>query len=268
MLASISCARTCARRLSVQVFATAVFLMVVSALLCAVGPREALAQERIDPDRACSLTVRAEYDKQTLAGMEFTVRRVAEVDEQGRYALVGVYVDAGVELNGLTDAAGWDAAATELAFFAKEHALAADAESATGSDGEALFADLTCGVYLLQAAPLKSDSRTYTASTYLVALPGTGDSAAWEYGVTSDCKVSMTETGRDDDSDSGKDSGKDASGDTEREQSWAERWGLVQTGDGQLTVAGAICVTGLGALLVGLAIMLRRRCGEQVGRRG
>lgn len=264
MLASISRARTCVRRLLVWNFAVMVAATVAVAFLCAMAPNPALAVERVDPDRTCSLTVQAEYDKQPLADMAFSVRRVAELDEQGRYTLVGAYADADVELNGLSDAGDWDAAATKLAVWAKDRALAADAESATGADGEVSFADLTCGVYLLQADPLKTDTRTYTASTYLVALPGIGDSAAWEYDVISACKISMTETGHDD----GSDSDKDASGDAERDQSWAERWGLVQTGDGQLTVAGAIFVTGLGALLVGLAIMLRRNCGERVRRHG
>lgn len=267
MLANISRAHVSPRRLLAWAFAVTVAMMATVTFACIASPRAALAQERIDPGRSCSLSVQAAYDKQPLADMAFSVRRVAEMDARGHYALVGAYADADVELNGLADAEDWDAAATKLAVWAKDYALAADVESATDSDGEAAFADLTCGVYLLQAGPLKADTRTYTASTYLVALPGADDSGAWNYNMESACKVSMTETkrddGSDDDSDSDDpDSNKDASDDTEHEKSWAERWGLVQTGDGQLTVAGAIFVTGMGALLVGLAVLLRRRCGE------
>lgn len=261
MLANVSRARACARRLSIWTLTVAVAAV---ALLCTATPCAAVADERIDPDRACSLSVQAAYDKQPLAGMEFSVRRVAEVDVRGRYELASVYADADVDLNGLADAEDWDAAAETLAAWTSENDLAADVESTTGSDGVATFVQLECGVYLLQAAPLKADGRTYTASTYLVALPGTADSAAWSYDVTSVCKVSMTEAGGNDDSDSDK----DASGDTEHEQSWAERWGLVQTGDSQLTVVGTIFVTGLGALLVGAAIALHRRCREQVSNHG
>ncbi len=266
--ASLLCTRShrlCARALA--------FALVAMTLLWVAAPRVACAEERIDPAHACSLSVRASYDKQPLGGMEFSVRRVAEVDAQGRYVLVGAYVDADVELNDLSDAEEWDAAAANLASWVKENELPADVESVTDSAGAAAFTELACGIYLLEAAPLKTDAGTYTATTYLVALPGATDSGAWTYDVTSVCKVSLSkaddggdggsdsgkDSDKDSDKDSGKDSGKDTSGDSDDNQSWAQRWGLVQTGDNQLTVAGTIFVIGLGAVLVGAAVTLRRQ---------
>ncbi len=103
--------------------------------------------------------------------------------------------------------------------------------------------------------PLQDGTRTYTATTYLVALPDAANDGTWNYDVTSICKVSMTEA-RDDDSDDDSDKDSDTNPDKPTDKaghknSWP--WNLVQTGDKQLTVVGTIFVIGLGAVLVGMA---------------
>ncbi len=244
-----------------------VFLVFV---LCIAGlsPRAAVADERIDPTRTCTLTVEATYDKQPLQGFEFSVRKVAAVDDAARYQLVQDYARSGVELNGLGSAADWNAAAMQLETWTTEQGVEVGAQATSGAAGKATFSALEPGMYLLAAEPLKVGSRTYTAETYLVAVPEEGASGTWSYDATSVCKVSMTE-----DQDSGKnDGGKTDDGasasaakklkTTTKQQTWAERLGLVATGDGQLTLMGTVLAVGLGAVLVGVALVVRDRVRE------
>lgn len=226
-----------------------------AAFLCMLMPRVAQAAQHIDPNHACSLEVEVAYDKQPLVGMEFSVRRVAELDGLGTYMLADAYASADVELNGLTTAEDWEKAASTLAVWAEKHTLEADAEARTAADGTAYFAKLNPGVYLLTSVPLQDGTRTYTATTYLVALPNAVNDGTWNYDATSICKVSMTEA-KDDDSDDDSDKDSDINPDkpadkASHKNSWP--WNLVQTGDNQLTVVGTIFVIGLGAVLVGMA---------------
>ncbi len=226
-----------------------------AAFLCMLTPRAALAAQHVDPNHTCSLEVEVAYDKKPLAGMEFSVRRVAKLDDLGTYVLADAYASADVELNGLTTAEDWEKAASTLAVWAEEHALGADAEARTTADGAACFAKLNPGIYLLTSVPLQDGTCTYTATTYLVALPDAANDGTWNYDVTSICKVSMTEA-RDDDSDDDSDKGSDTNPDkptdkASHKNSWP--WNLVQTGDNQLTVVGTIFVIGLGTVLVGMA---------------
>lgn len=235
--------------------AYAICAVCAAAFLCSFTPHTALAAQYIDSKHACSLEVEAAYDKKPLAGMEFSVHRVAELDGLGTYVLADAYASADVELNGLTTAEDWEKAASTLSAWAEKHAFEADAKATTAADGTAYFTKLDPGIYLLTSVPLQDGARTYTATTYLVALPDVASDGTWNYDVTSICKVSMTEA-KDDDSDDDSDKDSDTNpnkpaDEASHKNSWP--WSLVQTGDNQLTVVGTIFVIGLGAVLVGMA---------------
>lgn len=259
-----SFSRACApRRASALILVIATLACAIVA--CAAAPRLAHADEPIDTARVCSLDVRATYDKEPLAGLEFSVRRAASVDEAGRYLLADAYSMSGVELNGLGAAQDWAVAASQLEVWTESHTIEAQATSATDSEGIANFGALEPGIYLLTSVPLKVGARTYTAETYLVAAPGVGEGGSWNYSVTSNCKISMTETGQNGESDKGGDADKTEKVEKiegSKVQSWAERLGLVATGDGRLTLFGTVLSVGFGAALVGAALMVRNKVRE------
>lgn len=246
----------------------ATVLLVFVLCIAGLAPRAAAADERIDPARTCSLTVEATYDKQPLEGFEFSVRKVAAVDDAARYQLAQDYARSGVELNGLGSAADWNAAAMQLETWTTEQGVEVGAQATSSAAGKATFSALEPGMYLLAAEPLKVGSRTYTAETYLVAVPEEGTAGTWNYDATSICKVSMTEEEDSGKNDGGKtDDGASASAaktskTTTKQQTWAERLGLVATGDGQLTLMGTVLAVGLGAVLVGVALVVRDRVRE------
>lgn len=251
--------------------ASLITVALLAFVLCIAGlaPRAAAADERIDPARTCSLTVEATYDKQPLGGFEFSLRKVASVDDAARYQLAQDYARSGVEVNGLGSAADWNAAAMQLETWTTEQAVEVGAQATSNAAGKATFSALEPGMYLLTAEPLKVGSRTYTAETYLVAAPEEDAAGTWIYDTTSICKVSMTEEEGSGKNDDGKtdDARSDASAaktskTTAKQQTWAERLGLVATGDGQLTLMGTVLAVGLGAVLVGVALVVRDRVRE------
>lgn len=259
MLDSSSSTRTVRREpLSILVLA----LFACALVSCALVPRAVQADEGLDTAHACSLAVQAAYDKEPLTGLEFSVRRVASVDASGRYLLADSYSMSGVELNGLGAAQDWDAAASQLEAWTGSHGIEVQATAATGADGIAHFDALEPGIYLLTSTPLKVDARTYTAKTYLVAVPGANDDGSWNYDVSSICKISMTETGQNGKDDQGADADRTKKSEGAKAQSWAERLGLVATGDGRLTLFGTVLFVGLGAVLVGAALMVRSKVRE------
>ena len=161
---------------------TAVLLMLAAILPTAAAPP-------IDTAAACSLTIQTEYAGSPLAGMRFSLYRVATVAESGYYTLTADYAASGTDVNGVTDAGGWRAAAASLAAWTAEHRVAALAQATSDAQGEATFAALTPGLYLVGETRLVAGRQQYIGGAFLVALPGITDAGVWFYDVTAIEKV-------------------------------------------------------------------------------
>ena len=156
-------------------------------MLVAILP--AAAAPPIDTAASCSLTIQTEYAGSPLSGMRFSLYRAATVAESGRYTLTADYAASGTDVNGVTDAGGWRAAAETLAAWTTAHRVAALAQATSGAQGEATFAALTPGLYLVGETSLVAGRQQYIGGAFLVALPGITDAGAWFYDVTAIEKV-------------------------------------------------------------------------------
>lgn len=236
------------------------------ALCCALvlaAPRMAVAVEHVDPAHTGSLAVRVAYGDQALAGVELSAWRVAGFDAQGQYELDSSFAGAGVDLSALEKASDWDAAAQTLRTWAGERAIVADVSATTSASGEASFAGLVPGLYLICANEVQLDGYVYTPATYLESVPQLVDDE-FVYDVTNACKVARTDAPVTPVTPSAPETpetpGAPADGDMgnagDGGQSWAQRLGLVQTGDNSITLRGVIVLVALGAALVAVGLIL------------
>ncbi len=228
------------------------FATTLALVLCAVGilePVPALATERVEPGRACSLSVSAEVDGTSVAGMEFKLWRVASIDETGNYELLPDYSEAGVDLTALAKASDWDAAAKTLLSFAEEQSYEARVAAKTGSDGTATFSSLESGLYLVSGASTTAGGKVYTPTTYLESLPRLIDDA-WDYDVSSQCKLEVADAPVTPDADDDDKDDEDARKSNER---------LSQTGDESLSAAQVLPFVVIGVALVVAGVVLWRR---------
>ena len=107
-------------------------------------------------------------------GMELSLYRVADYDEDGSFTLTGSFAKYAVSLK-QDDQEGWQGAAYTLSDCAGRDNIRADAAGKAGSDGTVCFTDLTRGLYLVRGQQTESqdDGKTvlYTPQVALIALP-------------------------------------------------------------------------------------------------
>ena len=165
----------------------AVFCMI--AALVQLTP--ARAAELADPAQKVSLTIEAQQNGRAVSGMGLSLRRVAEMDARGRFALMGSYQSSGVSVDGLTSSSQWNQAAKELNDFAAEESIPADVWTVTEGQGVCTIDGLESGLYLVAAETLETAEGRYDAAPFLVALPML-ENEAWDYAPTVMPKIQFT----------------------------------------------------------------------------
>lgn len=151
----------------------------------------AWAAELADPAQKVSLTIEAQQNGRAVSGMGLSLRRVAEMDARGRFALMGSYQSSGVSVDGLTSSSQWNQAAKELNDFAAEESIPADVWTVTEGQGVCTIDGLESGLYLVAAEMLETAEGRYDAAPFLVALPML-ENEAWDYAPTVMPKIQFT----------------------------------------------------------------------------
>ena len=151
----------------------------------------AWAAELADPAQKVSLTIEAQQNGRAVSGMGLSLRRVAEMDARGRFALMGSYQSSGVSVDGLTSSSQWNQAAKELNDFAAEESIPADVWTVTEGQGVCTIDGLESGLYLVAAETLETAEGRYDAAPFLVALPML-ENEAWDYAPTVMPKIQFT----------------------------------------------------------------------------
>ena len=151
----------------------------------------AWAAELADLAQKVSLTIEAQQNGRAVSGMGLSLRRVAEMDARGRFALMGSYQSSGVSVDGLTSSSQWNQAAKELNDFAAEESIPADVWTVTEGQGVCTIDGLESGLYLVAAEMLETAEGRYDAAPFLVALPML-ENEAWDYAPTVMPKIQFT----------------------------------------------------------------------------
>lgn len=143
-------------------------------MLASILPMQAIAVE----PRA-SLTVDFPY-----MGAQFALYYIGSFSPQGDFEPVEALADCPVDLNDAASNPGFAQARTLEAYV---HLLGVSpcASASVGSSGKINFLDLSSGLYLLLAQPIKSGASTYHVQPLLLRLPMTDpQSGSLSYSVT------------------------------------------------------------------------------------
>lgn len=159
-----------------------VWLLVCLVMLMNIMP--AYAQAYLDQEHRCVLVMDYYSEDTPIAGAEFEVYRVANVDADLLMTLSGDFAEAGIELNGLDNEA-FERAARELYEYAEENALAPGWVPVTDENGRIKLQDLTVGVYLVVGRPAVMGDRVHYSLPQLIVLPQYDEvNAEWDYAVS------------------------------------------------------------------------------------
>lgn len=157
-------------------------LLCASLLLLAVGPT-ALAAGVLDPSRSASLSIHYRSGDQRLAGVSFSVYKVATVSSSLHFTLASPFEDAPVSLDRLLDQGEWQEIALTLQNHISNNSIAPTASVITDENGEGSLASLSSGLYLVSGTSCELDWKIYTPETALILLPNAAAEGGWLYDV-------------------------------------------------------------------------------------
>lgn len=161
-------------------------------LLCVVMVTTAIpayAAGVIDTDKNADLTISYQHGNDAIAGAKFDIYRVADVDAYAQMTLTNRFAGYPISLDG-QDQSDWDLLATTLKGYVWTDSLTPDFSGETDENGN-LTASVKPGLYLVVGYRRTLGDYTYSASPYLVFLPGSNQKQnTWDYAVTSYPKAS------------------------------------------------------------------------------
>ena len=162
-------------------------------LLCTIMvllmlPMQVFAAGAIDLERDVALTVSYKDGSTPLAGVEFSIYRVADVDAYAysEFTLTDEFASSNVSVNNL-DSSGWRAAAGTLAGYVQLNGIKALDSGSTNDDGLLTFPTdksivMKPGLYLVIGQKHTQNSTAYTAEPFLVSLPALNEiENNWDY---------------------------------------------------------------------------------------
>lgn len=138
-----------------------------------ISPCGALAAGGIDMTRAPSLRISTAYESAPIAGMVFDAYLIADVDAQGELSpapAYSKYADA-LDIRGRNDEAWGRLAQTLTQEIIADSTRKASCTAATRADGQAEFADIGLGLYLIIGQGVEKDGFVYSTAPFFVMLP-------------------------------------------------------------------------------------------------
>lgn len=158
-----------------------ILLCVLCALiLCVSFGAHTLA---VDLTRACSLTVLYAGDGVPFAGLDIEIFRMGTLGDDGVYTTAGDFASYPVDISHVTTQAEWHAIADTLASYALTDGLNPTAAGKTDENGEATFAQLEAGMYLVLAEQHLYGDTMYLFENFLVALPSPDENGEPQYDI-------------------------------------------------------------------------------------
>lgn len=160
-------------------------LMLTMLMLLAAGSTVS-ALDLPDPDRSGSVSVKMEYDGQTVSGGSMALYRVGDVSvEDGNYSFIlnASFADSQVSLEDIQS----DQAAKDLAAYAEENGISAETKR-IGSDGTVTFRNQKAGLYLM--VQTEAADGFLPADPFLVSVPVSED-GVYLYDVDASPKMEL-----------------------------------------------------------------------------
>ena len=165
--------------------------LIISTILCLLTallllPANVFAAGEIETDKDVTLTIQYRHAGEAIVGAGFNLYHVATVTTEGVYELTGDFVSYPVSLDGL-NTKEWQALAETLVGYVLRDKLMPLDSGKTDDKGLLLFptgmVSMKPGLYLVTSPQFVIGKHTYTASSFLVALPNIEEDE-WNYDVT------------------------------------------------------------------------------------
>lgn len=160
--------------------------MICVMMLCVLMAATAIpayAAGVIDPGQEVQFTISYESNGTAIPGARFDIYKVADTDAYAQMTLTERFAGYPIQLDGM-DQDAWDVLATTLKGYVWTDALAADTSGETDNSGN-LQVMLKPGLYLVVGYRRSIGETTYSASPFLVFLPGSNtEQNTWDYAVT------------------------------------------------------------------------------------
>lgn len=146
------------------------------------------AKEPISVEKECSLTIYYGYDGISFSDQTVKLYKVADVSADVQYTLTAPFCNAGLILNGIQTQGEWNVIRSTLETRILADNITPMQTVETNASGQALFTQLTPGLYLASAVEVVQDDATCFFDAMLVALPGIGIDGLWQYPVVVSAK--------------------------------------------------------------------------------
>lgn len=154
----------------------------------------------IDPGKNVQLTITYEKSGTPISGAKFDIYKVANVDAYAQMTLTERFSGYPIAFDDL-EQSDWDVLATTLKGYVWSDSLIADASGETDASGN-MQIDLKPGLYLVIGYRRTIGETTYSATPFLVSLPGSNtEQNTWDYAVTANPKADGEKNPSDDPND-------------------------------------------------------------------
>ncbi len=158
-------------------------LLMLIILFCASAKVFAVS-EKIDPERESSLEIIFREGEKNLSDAEFSVYLIANITENGEFAVTEEFSDFNVNIIGKNDEA-WRELASALEGFVYQNGFVPAANGKTDSEGILVLGGLKPGLYLVIGNPVSVDGYTYFAETAIIQIPVLdNEKKVWNYDVS------------------------------------------------------------------------------------
>ena len=141
------------------------------------------AANPIEPDRPASLTVQYTFKDTNFADLEINTYRIAEVFEDGTYALCDGFDHLQINIYGITEQSEWKAIAYTLASYIDADHIAPTYSATTDKDGCAVFENIKTGMYLTTEKKVVNGEEHITFENFITAVPSPSDEGEHLYDI-------------------------------------------------------------------------------------
>ena len=166
-------------------------ILILAAMLVVALAVPAAAVTPIDTDRACTLTVHYAREGVGFPGLTIEIYRMAEIFEDGTYALWGDFADYPVHIYGITSQTEWRQITSTLVSYVEADQLQPTATALTDDNGIASFENLKTGMYLVRGVRVEQEGNTLVFEDFLVSVPNPDADGVYQYDVAAKPKFSI-----------------------------------------------------------------------------
>ena len=162
-----------------------VCVMMLSSLIVQAAP--------VEPERPSSLTVKYGDNETGYEGETIDVYRVAEVFEDGTYALTGAFAKYPVNIYGITTQKEWEYVRSTLASYIVADDIEPDYSDVTDEEGCVSWKNILPGIYLVSDVVVEDDRRTLEFESFLVVVPTANEDGTYNYDIVCEPKCVIFE---------------------------------------------------------------------------